>query len=298
MKIIDCHAHYEPGLLDVKSILIRMEEYSINQTFLMSAMTTPPIYNKSSYLMGIQRFILNSNYLWPIAKKLDDSFHKSTGEWDPWYRKLIGKKERYSIIQNPDNEAVFKAVDLQPEKLKGWIFLNPRINKWEKELHRWRQHPGAIGFKIHPFWHRYRIKDAKEIANMAEKYNFPLMIHMGFEDIKNIIQFINELPNLKIILSHAAFPFYSKIWPEIKNNPNKYVDLSSHHVDQRIIERTVSYLGPERCLYGTDDPYGDEEAGRFIQNWIHSLNINKEEKEKIFSGNISSLVNKIDNSQK
>jgi predicted TIM-barrel fold metal-dependent hydrolase len=296
MKIIDCHAHYEPGLLDVKSILKRMEKHSIDQTFLMSAMTTPPIYNKSSYLMAVQRFILNSNYFWPIAKKLDDGFHSSPGEWDPWYRKLIGKKEKYEIIQNPDNEAVFKAVEQQPEKLKGWIFLNPKINKWEMELQRWKQHPGAIGLKIHPFWHRYLIKEAKEIANKAEEYNFPLMIHMGFENIKDISKFIRDLPNLKIIFSHAAFPYYSKIWPEIKNNPNKYVDLSSHHIDRRIVARTVSFLGPDRCVYGTDDPYGDEEAGKLIQKWINLLDINDKGKEKIFSKNISNLINIMNNS--
>ena len=74
MKVVDCHAHFEPNLLSTKSILERMDSHGIDQTFLMSAMTKPAIYNKSNLLMGIQRFILNSSILWPLAKKLDEGF--------------------------------------------------------------------------------------------------------------------------------------------------------------------------------------------------------------------------------
>ena len=54
----------------------------------------------------------------------------------------------------------------------------------------------------------------------------------------------------------------------------------------------MSYLGPERCLYGTDDPYGDEKTGLFIMKWINSLKIDKKSKEMIFSGNILNITNK------
>ena len=292
MKIIDCHSHFEPGLLDLKSLIRRMNEHGIDQTYLMSAMTTPPIYNKSNYLMGIQRFILNSNLLWPLAKKLDDGFHKSKGEWDPWYRKLLGKGERYKILQDPDNDSVFSAVDEEPERLKGWIFLNPKIDNWKKEFFKWNSHPGSIGVKIHPFWHRYSIDEAQGIIELCKKYNLPLMIHMGFDSLNKISSFIKKNNDLKVIFCHAAFPYYSKIWKDIKESNNKFIDLSSHHVDKKTVVKTVSYFGPERCLYGVDDPYGDESAGLSIQSWINQLDIKDSSKEKIFSKNILELINK------
>ena len=106
MKVIDCHAHYEPAILDGQSVINRMKRHGISETLLMSAMTTPAIYNKSNFLMGIQRIMLNSKLLWPIAKKIDDGFHKCPGEWDPWYRKYFGKKEKYQIVLDPDNDSV------------------------------------------------------------------------------------------------------------------------------------------------------------------------------------------------
>ena len=292
MKIIDCHAYFEPGLLDEKAIINRMEKHGIDQTYLMSAMTNPPIYNKSNFLMGIQRTILNSKSLWPIAKKLDSGFHASPGQWNPWYRKFLGKGKKYEILLNPNNEAVFNSIENYPEKLKGWIFINPSLHGWKEEFYKWNEHPGAIGVKIHPFWHRYSLKESEELANLAIENNFPLMIHMGFENLKIIQDFMQNFQELRIIFSHAAFPYYSQLWPLIKSLPNNFVDLSSHHVGKSIIFRTVSYLGPERCLYGTDDPYEDEKAGLFIMKWINSLEIDNKSKEMIFSGNILNITNK------
>ena len=90
MKLIDCHSHFEPSLLNIDSLITRMKEHGIHETYLMSAMTEPAIYNKSNFLMGIQRFLLNSKILWPFVKRLDQGFHKTKGEWDPWYRKFLG----------------------------------------------------------------------------------------------------------------------------------------------------------------------------------------------------------------
>ena len=104
-----------------------------------------------------------------------------------------------------------------------------------------------------------------EIAELSNEKNIPLMIHMGFEQIKNIKSFIKSFENLKIIFAHAAFPYYRQLWPEIKNIPKKFIDLSSHHVDENIFARAVSFLGAEKCLYGTDDPYGGKTVGLNIK---------------------------------
>ena len=132
--IIDCHAHFEPEILDVPGVISRMDQHGIQKTALMSKMTTKPIYKKSDYLMGIQRFILTYKALRPIAKKLDSSFHKKEGEWDPWYRKFVGKSKSYAILQRPDNQSVFEAVSQYPDRLLGWIFLNPKNLDWEQEF--------------------------------------------------------------------------------------------------------------------------------------------------------------------
>jgi len=288
--IIDCHAHFEPGILDAAGIIARMDQHGIQKTALMSKMTTAPIYKKSDYLMGIQRFILSYRALRPIAKRLDSSFHKKEGEWDPWYRKLLGKGEIYEILHRPDNQSVFDAVVEYPDRLFGWIFLNPKMENWEQEFEQWNGTKGAIGIKIHPFWHRYSLVEARPIAQLAEKYQLPLMIHLGFDSVETISAFASEFAHLSVIFSHAAFPLYGGIWSILKKNPRFYVDLSSHHVDASILRKVIKYLGAERCLYGTDDPYGDEKAGVWIQKWVYSLRLSPEEQELIFSRNFIEIM--------
>jgi uncharacterized protein len=291
INIIDCHAHFEPAILDVSDVISRMDRHGIQKTALMSKVTTKPIYKKSEFLMGIQRFLLNNKVLRPIAKKLDDSFHKQNGEWNPWYRKFLGKSTSYEILHHPDNQSVFDAVAQYPDRLLGWIFLNPKIPDWEQEFVRWKDAQGAIGIKIHPFWHRYSLKDAHPIALLAQEYKLPLMIHMGFDSLDTINEFISEFVNLKLIFSHAAFPYYGDIWKIIKNNPQHYVDLSSHHVSASILREVTGNLGANRCLYGTDDPYGDERAGIMIQSWIQKIGLSHEEQKLIFSINFLKVIN-------
>ena len=282
---IDCHAHYEPRILNASGIIKRMKEHGINKTCLMSAVTKQPIYKKSDFLMGIQRSFLQNSFLWLIAKELDKGFHKNKGKWDPWYRKLLFKGQSYEIIQKPDNKSVFEVAEKNPDFFHSWIFLNPSLKEWKNELIKWQSHSKSIGIKLHPFWHRYSIEKAVDVAKFAKKYNFPIMIHLGFDKINNIKEFLILCKQNTIIFSHAGFPFYKWIWPLIKNHKSCYVDFSSHHVNRKIIKDCVNLLGPDRCLYGTDDPYGDDKAGYKIKNWIKDLKIKDKEKELILFEN-------------
>ena len=196
--IIDCHAHYEPGILDASGVISRMDEHGIDKTALISRVTTTPIYKKSDFLMGIQRFLLTYKLLRHVAKKLDSSFHKEEGKWNPWYRKFIGKSKSYTVLQHPDNQSVFDIVSLYPDRLLGWIFLNPKNEDWHQEFNKWKDKPGVIGIKIHPFWHRYSLTDAYPIARLAQKEKLPLMVHLGFEPIENISEFAHWIPRLSM----------------------------------------------------------------------------------------------------
>ena len=152
MKIIDCHSHYEPGILDSAGILKRMDSYNINMIALMSRVTENPLYKKSEFLMSIQRSLLLNKYLRPFAKILDESFHKKKGEWNPWYRKLIQNKKNFKILFNPDNDSIFELVNKYPKRFYGWIFLNPLIKNWDTDLLKYKDiniHRVLIG---HPYF--------------------------------------------------------------------------------------------------------------------------------------------------
>ena len=58
-------------------------------------------------------------------------------------------------------------------------------------------------------------------------------------------------------MAHTGFPGYSDTWREIKKRKNVFVDLSqTSYVGPRTLRAAVEYLGADRCLFGTDGPYG------------------------------------------
>ena len=290
MKIIDSHAHFEPQILDLPALLFRMKQHGIGMTALMAAITLDPIYKKPEFLMSIQRLMMQTPGLWSVARCVDRWFHGQKGTWSPWYRKLLAQKASYRIAQKPDNRAVFDAIDAHPEQLCGWIFINPLQDGWRQELNNFSGHPGAVGIKVHPFWHRYSIQRASELAQVASELKMPLMVHLGFEDVKNVIQFMKNHTGFPMIFSHAAFPFYQQLWKSITMREDTFVDVSSHHVNGTVLRRAYWALGAERLLFGTDDPYGEPDYGLKMQKWIMSLNLTSSEESLILRDNFIKIT--------
>lgn len=57
-------------------------------------------------------------------------------------------------------------------------------------------------------------------------------------------------------------------------------------------------MGPERCLYGTDAPYGfHAEDGSYdygeIKRWVERMPIGARERERIFGENFQSILARV-----
>ena len=70
-----------------------------------------------------------------------------------------------------------------------------------------------------------------------------------------------KYPDLKVIYVHAGIPYFGKLWDFAKGRRNVYVELSSLDLDRGIVRRAADFPGAERCLYGTDGPYGHQGPG-------------------------------------
>ncbi|MBC7174455.1 MAG: amidohydrolase family protein, partial [Polyangiaceae bacterium] len=104
-------------------------------------------------------------------------------------------------------------------------------------------------------------------------------------------------PRLPIIAAHAGFPFYRDLWKHGPSLRNLYVDLSSPYIDEALARRAVEALGPERCLYGTDSPFGFHAAdGTYdygeIRRWVERMPVSSEEQARIFAGNFLELLSR------
>jgi len=247
--IIDCHYHLEPRIQTVDNLLKKMDKNGIKKTALMATMCDP-LPHTPEFLLKLLRVFLSHRPVRGLAKALAANF---TPEGD-----LKLPKGVISVYKDPDNQKVAEAIKEHPNRFLGWIFVNPAgKNDPSTEYEKWKDVPGFIGVKAHPFWHRYQPERLLPIAEKLAEDGKPLLIHAGFDDHGEFLGLIQKCPKLKLILAHTGFPEYSDTWKAIKQYSNIYVDCSADaYVNEKATRQVVEFLGVERCLYGSDGPYG------------------------------------------
>jgi predicted TIM-barrel fold metal-dependent hydrolase len=208
--------------------------------------------------------------------------------------RLSGKV--FGIYSRPDNDAVARLCQAHPDRFLGWIFLNPRNNPGVlDELERRRSVRGMVGVKLHPHWHDYRTEILSPLLRRVEELHLPILIHLGFRARGDFRAICERFPRLKVISAHAGFPFYKDLWAYRGAYPNLHVDLSSPYVDEKLAREAVLAMGPERCLYGTDSPYGFHEAdGSYdygeIRRWVERMPVSSAAVEGMLGGNFRELL--------
>ncbi|MDH5490544.1 MAG: amidohydrolase, partial [Myxococcales bacterium] len=202
----------------------------------------------------------------------------------------------HQIYARPRMEPIARALQAHPDRFLGWIFLNPRGNpEVLEELERWRSVPGMVGVKLHPHWHDYRTDLLDPLLRRCEELGLPILIHLGFGRRGDFRAMAERFPGLRLIAAHAGFPFYDDLWKHRRSLRNLWVDLSSPYLDEALARDAVEAMGSERCLYGTDSPYGfHEDDGSYdygaIRGWIERMPISTLAREAILGGNFEGLI--------
>lgn len=287
--IVDCHQHLVPDIISTENLIAQMDKTGIDKIALMAS-PCGPIPEPSPLLISAMRYSLTRSWLRPLSKK---SITRFTEEGDVQLPTSVIK-----ILKNPDNPLIFETAERYPDRFLAWCMVNPFGNKDPvPEYDRWKNHPACIGVKAHPFWHRYPLKKLLPVAERLVEKKAPLIVHLGFGENGDILSFANELPELKIILAHAGFPCYSDTWKIIKNRKNIVVDLSATaYVDEKIMADVSSWLGIERCLFGTDGPFGshNDHIGfdmGLIKRRIEKVFPNKGHQRMILGENFMNIIN-------
>lgn len=269
--IIDCHYHLEEKLLTLDELLRKMDETGVDRVALMGPIIGPFPEPPPPVVRHLQRLLTNSA-LRETAKSFVADF---TPEGDI---RFMG--EAFHIDHDPDNEPVFQAVKKHPRRFLGWIFVNPKgQNDQVAEFEKYQDAPGFVGVKAHPFWNHHTPLELAPVAQKLAAMGKPLLIHAGFDAEGDYDALLRQVPDLKLILAHTGFPLYSETWKAIKYRKNIFVDLSqTTYVGGRTTRQAVEYLGAERCLFGTDGPFGFQgKDGKFDYGFI------KKRIERLFS---------------
>lgn len=288
MAVVDVHAHYEPRMLDVPTMLGQMDARGLDRIALIPAMNDP-LPEMPAGLLAVARAFMRSP-CHPIARAVADSTITSTGDL-----RLRGKL--YEIYPRPDNAAVAAVLRAHPDRFLGWIFLNPRAGVGLAALDEWRAVPGYVGVKLHPHWHGWPIVDAIPIGRRCEELGLPILIHLGFGARGDWRILADACPRLRLVFAHAGFPHYDRIWRSIRDDPRLAFDVSSPYLDERLVRDAVAAVGPARVLYGTDAPYGfhGPDGGYdygAIRGWVERLAVPARDVDRILGGNTLAFLDR------
>jgi predicted TIM-barrel fold metal-dependent hydrolase len=162
------------------------------------------------------------------------------------------------------NAATAAAVAAHPERLAGYLTVNPHQNP-EAELARWGGHPGFVGLKLHPSLHEYPVTGPAYAPawEYAAATGRPVLTHTwtgsAYDDPVMLGTVAERHPGVTILLGHAgALPAgFDTVIALARRHPNLYPEICGSHFTGRALERMVGELGAHRVIYGSDFPFID-----------------------------------------
>ena len=138
---------------------------------------------------------------------------------------------------------------------------------------------------------------------LLEKYNLNYDLRIPSWHLIEAIQIVRLIPNTKVIINHAGFPWDRskdglKKWKEslklMSNEPNVYIKLSEFGVrnqdwnyeeNKNIILDLIEIFSPERCMFASNFPVSSLKISFDDLFKNYKLIVNKfslEEKESLF----------------
>lgn len=170
------------------------------------------------------------------------------------------------------NDYVADAIKRYPDKLIGYMVLDPTSDEMEKEIDRC-MYLGLKGVgELFPYGQEFDITDTKQMSSLCNyciERDLPVMIHTNeavghyYSGKTNTTAveasiFAQNYPDLKIILAHwgGGLLFY-ELMPEIRRqNKNVYYDTAaSPFLYDKKIYKVAKEIGIlDKVLFGSDYP--------------------------------------------
>lgn len=251
---IDIHAYWDPSQMSLDELRRQMKGHGVSRVILSPPCTQNTEPDKSPAMYAVQRVLLRSNVLRPLAETASLSFYNRQGHLRPFWRLFTRRGKPLNKVLVPDNEGLLQAILDYPE-MYAWYWINPKLPPAAADRTRNLENPRVMGIKLHAYWHPMDFALIRPVFEAAQEVKKPVYFILGFGWLKDALKLLKEYPNVKIIFGYAGFPYFDHVWRMILPFPNACIDLTSFHIDERGIADALAVLGSERCLFGTDCPY-------------------------------------------
>ncbi|MBP3634304.1 MAG: amidohydrolase [Oscillospiraceae bacterium] len=186
------------------------------------------------------------------------------------------------------NENVAKGMDRYPDKLKGYVVVNPFYEDLDPAF--WfERSPGFIGLKVlacvqgdlpldHPRYHRF--------YEYADRHNLPVLVHTWIaREVNEMFRMAQKYPNARFICAHSALtnrPAKEALIEGMKICDNVVADTAISEIYDGALEWIADKIGTDRLVYGSD--FITFECSHILGR-VAMSKLTDDDKEKIFSRN-------------
>ncbi|MDR0977574.1 MAG: amidohydrolase family protein [Endomicrobium sp.] len=253
------------------------------------------------------------NHIWPQkivykAKYYLESFIKRELVVLPTADNLLSVMDEAGI-----SRSIISSVASYPRQvisINNWLFsikqkrfiifasIHPFFTDFNDELKRIRDN--ALGVKLHPEFQNFYFDDERvfPLYEKLEILKIPILLHCGggitsLTEVRSaphrVLKVIEKFPGLKIIGAHmGGFLMWEEVLKKLAGK-NIYFDTSDsiRLMSKELLEQFFEKHGFDKIMYGSDFPI---QAPKEEIEFIKSLNISEENKQKIFFSNIRKFL--------
>ncbi|MGI8989918.1 MAG: amidohydrolase family protein [Bryobacteraceae bacterium] len=188
---------------------------------------------------------------------------------------VFGGKAKLSGLWVPDSE-VAEYVAAQPNRLLGFLSVDPTQAGWREELIEGHQNLKMKGIKLLPMYAGFS-PDVPELAYLwqyASRNGLPVLLHTGTTFIDKaplayarpylLDGVATRYPDVKIIMAHLSHPYEGECAVVIRKHANVYADCSALHYRPFQLYHSLMLVQEygvwNKVLFGTDYPFTTVEA--------------------------------------
>lgn len=199
---------------------------------------------------------------------------------------VLGDKESSDSIPN---DVVFRAMKKYPEKLLGFVCINPLED--DKALEEFEEgvKNGCVGVKLNPMSHKFSFSGdiLDTIAERCAELKMPIYTHTLFDpgaSTKMLGFFAQQHPDTNFIIGHMGFgPADVYAYELARDLENVYLETSL--ATNISIQEAIRIAGDDKLIFGSEFPMSTPDIQAF-----QIKQLPEETQSKIFSKNIKKLI--------
>lgn len=188
---------------------------------------------------------------------------------------VFGGKAKLSGLWVPDRD-VAAYVAGHPDKLIGFLSLDPTQPGWREEMEEGRRELHLQGIKLMPMYAGFKPNDKAidDLWRYASREGLPVLLHTGttfidrapLEDTlpRLLDDVATRFPDQVLILAHLGHPYEGECVATIRKHPNVYADCSALHYRPFQLYHSLMLVQEygvwDKVLFGSDYPFTTVDA--------------------------------------